>query len=49
MDYATPSFRKSKGDKKSKRRFMVYKRGGKHRGENMKIISDKRGNDPKQD
>ena len=34
-----PSFRKSKGDKKSKRRFMVYKRGGKHRGN---IISDKR-------
>ncbi len=46
MDYATPSFRKSKGDKKSKRRFMVYRKGGKHRGD---IIGDKRGNDAKQD
>lgn len=31
-DYATPSFRKSKKEKKLKRRNRVYKRGGKYRG-----------------
>ncbi len=31
MDYTIPSFRKTKGDKKAKRRFRVYKKGGKHR------------------
>ena len=46
MDYATPSFRKSKGDKKSKRRFAVYKRGGRHRGD---IISNKKGDKARED
>ena len=31
-DYGTPSFRKSKKEKKLKRRFRVYKKGGQHRG-----------------
>ena len=30
-DYATPSYRKSKKEKKLKRRYRVYKRGGKYR------------------
>ena len=43
MDYTTPSFRKTKGDKKAKRRYAVYKKGGKYRGTN--IINDKRGDE----
>lgn len=34
-DYGTPSYRKSKGDKKMKRRFRVYKKGGQHRGQEL--------------
>jgi len=30
-DYANPSYRKGKNDKKMKRRFRVYKRGGRDR------------------
>ncbi len=36
MDYETPSFRKSKRDKKAKGRYMKYKRGGKHRSDNIR-------------
>jgi len=32
-DYETPSFRKSKKEKRLKRRFNPYKHGGKHRTE----------------
>ncbi len=35
MDYETPSYRKSKKEKKLKRRFRVYKRGGKYRSTNI--------------
>ena len=35
MDYGNPSFRKTKGDKKAKRKFGHYKRGGKHRSDNV--------------
>ena len=31
-DFGVPSFRKTKGDKKAKRRFRVYKKGGQSRG-----------------
>lgn len=30
-DYESPSYRKSKKEKKLKRRYRVYKRGGKYR------------------
>ena len=43
MDYTTPSFRKTRGYKRAKRRYAVYKKGGKYRGAN--IISDKRGDE----
>lgn len=33
MDYAMPSNRKSKNDKKAKRRYNKYKKGGKWRAE----------------
>jgi len=36
VDYATPSQRKSKKEKKLKRRFRVYKRGGKFRTREVK-------------
>lgn len=36
MDYATPSFRKTKGDKKAKRRYRAYKKGGKYRAAKIK-------------
>jgi len=36
-DYATPSQRKSKKEKKLKRRFRVYKRGGKFRTKEVKV------------
>ncbi|MEK6854951.1 MAG: hypothetical protein AABX73_01900 [Nanoarchaeota archaeon] len=39
MDYATPSFRKSKGDKKAKARYNKYKHGGAHRLSNIKITN----------
>jgi len=35
-DYAVPSQRKSKKEKKLKRRFRVYKRGGKFRTKEVK-------------
>ena len=38
-----PSFRKSKGDKKAKRRYIKYKRGGKHRSTDINLENkDKR-------
>ncbi len=30
-DFGVPSFRKTKGDKKAKRRYRVYKKGGRYR------------------
>lgn len=39
MDYATPSFRKSKRDKKAKGRYKVYKKGGKYRSANLAVKS----------
>jgi len=36
-DYAVASFRKTKGDKKAKRRYRFYKRGGKYRSTNVRI------------
>ena len=30
-DYASPSYRKSKKDKKNKRRYNIYKKGGRER------------------
>ena len=35
-DYGTASFRKSRKEKKLKRRFRVYKKGGKYRGIELK-------------
>lgn len=35
-DYATPSYRKSKKEKRLKRRYRVYKKGGKYRGMNIR-------------
>ena len=37
MDYGTPSFRKTKGDKKAKRSYNKYKRGGKNRSTDVFI------------
>ena len=37
MDYATPSFRKSKGDKKAKGRYAVYKKGGGKKNRSMNV------------
>ena len=34
-DYEMPSFRKSKNDKRKKRRYGVYKKGGKFRSDNV--------------
>jgi len=34
-DYAEAGQRKTKGDKKAKRRYKVYKKGGKYRGKNV--------------
>jgi len=41
MDHGMPSFRKTKGDKKAKRRYRFYKRGGKYRSMNVKISERK--------
>ena len=35
-DYAVPSYRKSKKEKKLKRKFRIYKRGGKFRSTDVK-------------
>ncbi len=35
MDYANPQRRKNKNDKKAKRRFMKYKKGGKYRSQSL--------------
>jgi hypothetical protein len=35
MDYATPSFRKSKRDKRAKARYNKYKKGGAQRTANL--------------
>jgi len=35
MDYACPSSRKSKNDKRAKRRLRAFKRGGQFRSSNM--------------
>ena len=35
MDYGMPSFRKTKGDKKAKRKYRVYKKGGRSRGDKL--------------
>lgn len=37
MDYGTPSFRKSKNDKKAKGKFKKYKKGGQHRAMNISV------------
>ena len=36
-----PSFRKSKRDKKAKRRYRVYKKGGKYRVGDIRIMGEK--------
>lgn len=36
-DYITPSFRKSKRDKKAKARYNKYKKGGRHRSTDIQI------------
>lgn len=36
-DYATPTKRKSKKEKKLKRRYRVYKKGGRHRTEKLTV------------
>ena len=36
MEYGTPERRKTKGDKKAKWRYGVYKKGGKYRGTKIK-------------
>jgi hypothetical protein len=41
-DYATPSYRKSKKEKKLKRRFRIYKRGGKYRSTNVEENQNKK-------
>ena len=35
-DYGVPSFRKSKRDKRMKKRYGIYKKGGKFRTANVK-------------
>ncbi len=40
MDYAMPSKRKSKGDKRAKGRYMKYKRGGKYRSANVSSTNE---------
>ena len=39
MDYAVPDRRKSKNDKRAKRRFRVYKHGGKFRTNEKENLS----------
>ena len=39
MDYGTPSFRKSKNDKKAKGRYNKYKKGGKFRSSEISLKS----------
>ena len=39
-DYATPSFRKSRKEKRLKRRNRVYKKGGKHRSDKIDEFSN---------
>lgn len=41
MDYAMPYQRKTKRDKKAKRRYRVYKRGGKYRTVKLKGKEEK--------
>jgi len=36
-DYGMPERRKNKNDRKAKRRFSMFKRGGKHRSDNITI------------
>ncbi len=36
-DYATPSFRKSRKEKRLKGKFSPYKHGGKHRTEKISV------------
>jgi len=41
MDYATPGKRKTKNDKRAKRRYRVYKKGGKFRGIDLEKNKEK--------
>lgn len=40
-DYGFAGRRKTKGDKRAKGRYMQYKRGGKHRSENIAVVGAK--------
>ena len=39
MDYLSGDRRKTKNDKKAKRRFRIYKQGGKYRGTDTQSVS----------
>jgi uncharacterized protein with PIN domain len=41
MDYAIPTFRKTKRDKKAKARYSKYKKGGHHRADNIVLTNKK--------
>lgn len=44
MDYGMPDRRRTKNDKKVKGRFNKYKKGGRHRSDNIKIINNQGAN-----
>ena len=41
MDYGMPDRRRTKNDKKAKGRYNKYKKGGRHRSDNIKIVNEK--------
>ena len=40
MDYSFPDKRKSKNDKKAKGRYNKYKKGGRHRSDNIVVSNN---------
>ena len=42
MDYGYPERRQTKGDKKAKRRYNMYKKGGSQRSSDIKITNEKK-------
>ena len=42
MDYGFYEKRKTKGDKRAKKRFNKYRKGGQFRASNVKIFGDKK-------
>jgi hypothetical protein len=41
-DYVMPERRKNKNDKRAKRRFMPFRKGGQHRSDNIQVSGNKK-------